>query len=43
VTGRIALERGVALRELAMHDRGLEDSFLALSHGVPLATARGVS
>jgi len=37
--GRIALERGVALRELAMHDRGLEDTFLALSHGTEPAAA----
>jgi ABC-2 type transport system ATP-binding protein len=42
VAGRIALERGVALRELATHDRGLEDTFLALSHGAaPAAPSRG--
>lgn len=33
VAGRIALDRRVARRELAVRDRGLEESFLALSHG----------
>ncbi|MGI5128827.1 ABC transporter ATP-binding protein [Pseudonocardia sp. CA-107938] len=31
--GRVALERGVALRELSLHDRGLEAAVRALSSG----------
>ena len=31
--GRIALDRGIALRELATHVRGLEETFHALAHG----------